>query len=109
METPVHETHVELVGVVRTKWHSDGHAAMWNTQALKLGHLVGRWSGVASSAGCFPRKAWKTLPVQSIGTDRTVGVVLVEHGGSHLYERCNTCQDSKESNMSNGVDSGSCE
>jgi hypothetical protein len=29
---------------------------------------------------------WKTLLVQSVGTDRTIGVVLVEHGGSHLYK-----------------------
>jgi hypothetical protein len=47
--------------------------------------------------------AWKTLPVQSVGMDRTVSVVLVEHGKSHLYKRCSTCQVSKESNMSNGA------
>jgi hypothetical protein len=40
--------------------------------------------------------------VQPVGTDRTVGTILEEHGGSHLHKRCNTCQDSKESNMSNG-------
>jgi hypothetical protein len=53
---------------------------------LELGHLVSRWSGVASSAECFPRKAWKTLLVQPVGTDRTVSVELVKHGENHLYK-----------------------
>jgi hypothetical protein len=70
---------------------------------LKLSHLVGRWGGVASGAECFPREVWKTLPVQSIGTDRPISVLLVEHGESDLYKRCNTCQDSNKSNMSNGA------
>jgi hypothetical protein len=59
---------------------------MGNTQALKLGHLVSRWSGVASGAECFLRMAWKTLPVQPVGMDRTVNVELVKHGESHLYK-----------------------
>jgi hypothetical protein len=99
-KTPVHEAQVELVGVVRVRWYNDDHPATWNAQALKLGHLVGRWGGVASGAVCFPRKAWTNLLLQSIGT---VNVVLVEQRKSHLYKRRNTCQVSKESNMSNGA------
>jgi hypothetical protein len=75
---------------------------MGNAQALELRHLVSRWSGVASGAKCLPRKAWKTLPVQPIGTDRTVSVELVKHGENHLYQKCNTCQVSMENSMSNG-------
>jgi hypothetical protein len=29
---------------------------------------------------------WKTLPVQPVGTDRTVSVELVKHEESHLYK-----------------------
>jgi hypothetical protein len=29
---------------------------------------------------------WKTLPVQPVGTVHTVGTVLEENGGSHLYK-----------------------
>jgi hypothetical protein len=95
--------------VDRVKRHGDGHPATGNAQSLKLGHLVDRWNGVDGDAECLPRKAWKTLLVQPVVTDRTVSVVLEKHGGSHLYKRCNTRQDSKESNMSNGAISGSYE
>jgi hypothetical protein len=47
--------------------------------------------------------------VQLVGTDCTVTFVLEKNGGSHLYKRYNTCQDSKECNMPNGAKSGSCE
>jgi hypothetical protein len=59
---------------------------MGTAQALELGHLVSRWSGVASGTECFPCNAWKTLPVQPVGTDRTVSVEIVKHGESHLYK-----------------------
>jgi hypothetical protein len=85
------------------KPHGDGHPATGNTSTLELGHLVDRWNSVASSAECLPRKAWKTLPVETISTDHTISVVLEKHGGSHLYKISTTCQDSKESNMSNGA------
>jgi hypothetical protein len=85
-KTPVDKAQVEPVGVVQVWQHSDDHSATGNTQVLELGHLVGRWGGVASGAECFPRKAWKTLPVQPVGTDRTVSFELVKHGESHLYK-----------------------
>jgi hypothetical protein len=66
--------------------NSDNHSATGNATALELGHLVSRWCEVTSGAERFPRKAWKTLPVQPIGTDRTVSVELVKHGESHLYK-----------------------
>jgi hypothetical protein len=74
---------------------------MGNSQALKLGHLVSRWSGVASGAECLPRKAWKTILVQPIGTDRTISVELGKHGENHLYKMSHM-SGLKESNMSNG-------
>jgi hypothetical protein len=85
-KTPVDKSQVKPVGVVRVWQQSDDYPATGNTQALELGHLVGRWSGVASGAERFPRKAWKTLPVQLVGTDRTVSVELVKHGESHPYK-----------------------
>jgi hypothetical protein len=84
--TPVDKSQVEPVDVVQVWQHSDDCPTTGNTQALELGHLVGRWSGVASGAEHFPRKAWKTLPVQPVGTDRTVSVELVKHGESHVYK-----------------------
>jgi hypothetical protein len=83
-KTLVYKTQVELVGVVRVWQYSDDHPATGNTQTIELGHLVSRWSG--SGAECFPRKAWKTLPVQPVGTDRTISVELVKHGESYLYK-----------------------
>jgi hypothetical protein len=72
--------------VVRVWQYSDDHPTTGNTQALELVHLVGWWGGVASGAVCFPRKVWKTLPVQPVGTDHTVSVELVKHGERHLYK-----------------------
>jgi hypothetical protein len=45
--------------------------------------------------------AWKTLPVQPVGTDRTVNIELVKHGESHLYKFV-THVSLKENGMSNG-------
>jgi hypothetical protein len=59
-KTLVDKAQVEPVVVVRVWQYSDNHPTMGNAQTLELGHLVGRWSGVASGAECFPRKAWKT-------------------------------------------------
>jgi hypothetical protein len=101
-KTSVDKAQVEPVGVVRVSQHSDDHPATGNAQALELGHLVSRWSCVASDVECLPRKAWKTLPVQPVGTDRTVSVELVKHRETHLYQKCNTCQVSMENGMSNG-------
>jgi hypothetical protein len=61
------------------------HSAAGNAKALKLLHLLSRWGEVACDTECFPRKERKTLPVQPVGTDRTVSVELVEHGEIHLY------------------------
>jgi hypothetical protein len=85
-KTLVDKAQVEPVGVVRVWQYSDDYPATGNTQALKLGHLLSRWGGVASGTERFPRKAWKTLPVQLVGTDCTVNVELVKHGESHLYK-----------------------
>jgi hypothetical protein len=76
------------------KWHGDGHPAVGHAQALKLGHLINGWNGLANRAECLPCKAWRTLLVQLVVTNCTVSVVLKKHGGSHLYKRCNTCQHS---------------
>jgi hypothetical protein len=97
----------QTTGVDWVKRHGDGHPVTRNAQTLKLGHLIDRWNGVAGGAECLPREVWKILPVQPVGTVRAVSVILEKHGGSHLYKRCNTCHDSKESNMSNGAKSGS--
>jgi hypothetical protein len=85
-ESPVDKTQVEPVGVVRVWQHSDDHSATGNAITLELGHLICRWGEVACSAECFPRKAWKTLLVQPVGTDCTVSVELVTHRESHLYK-----------------------
>jgi hypothetical protein len=83
---PVDKAQVEPVGVVWVRQHSDDHPGTGNAQVLELGHLISRCSVVASGAVCFPCKAWKTLLVQPIGTDRTVSIELVKHGESHLYK-----------------------
>jgi hypothetical protein len=68
--------------------NSDDHSATGNAIALELE----RHSG----AECFPRKAWKTLPVQPVGTDRTVSVELVKHGESHLYKNVTHVRSQRE-------------
>jgi transcriptional regulator of acetoin/glycerol metabolism len=85
-KSPVDKTQVELVGVVWVWQNSDNHSATGNAIALELVHLISRWCEVACGAECFPRKAWKTLLVQPVGTDRTISVQLVKHGESHLYK-----------------------
>jgi hypothetical protein len=87
--------------VVRVWQNSDDHSATGNAIALELLHLVSRWCEVACGAECFPCKVRKTLPVQPIGTDRTVSVELMEHGESHLYTNV-LMSDLKENGMSNG-------
>jgi hypothetical protein len=95
-KTLVDKAQVEPVGVVRVWQHSDDHLVMGNAQALELGHLVSRWSGVASGAECFSRKAWKTLLVRPVGTDRTVSVELMKHGESHLYKNVTHVRSQRE-------------
>jgi hypothetical protein len=85
-KSPIDKTQVEQVGVVWVWQYSDDHSAMGNAIMLELGHSVSRWSGVASGAECLPRKAWKTLPVQPVGTDHIVSVELMKHGESQLYK-----------------------
>jgi hypothetical protein len=82
--------------VVQVWQHSDDHSAMGNAQALELGHLVSRWSGVASGSESFPRKAWKTLLVQPVGMDLTISVELVKHGESHLYKNVTHVRSQRE-------------
>jgi hypothetical protein len=82
--------------------NSNDHSTAGNAKALKLLHLVSRWSEVACGPERFPRKARKTLPVQPIGTDRTVSVELVEHGEIHLYTNVTHVRSLKENDMSNG-------
>jgi hypothetical protein len=91
---PVDKAQVEPVGVVRVRQHSDDHPATGNTQALELGHLISRWSGVASGAECFPRKAWKTLLVQPVGGSYRQRRTR-ETWGKPSVQKCNTCQVSK--------------
>jgi hypothetical protein len=95
-KTPVEKSQVEPVGVVRVWQHSDDHPATGNTQVLELGHLACRWGGVANGAERFPRKAWKTLPVQPVGTDRTLSVELVKHGESYLYKNVTHVKSQRE-------------
>jgi hypothetical protein len=82
--------------MVRVWQYSNDHPATGNTQTLELGHLVSWWGGVASGAECLPRKAWKTLLVQPVGTDRTVSVKLVKHGESHLYKNVTHVRSQRE-------------
>jgi hypothetical protein len=67
-----------------------------------------RRSCVASCAECFPCKAWKTLQVQPIGTDRTVSVKLVKHRESHLYKNVTHVRSQREQHV-RCWSSGSCE
>jgi hypothetical protein len=98
-KTLVDKAQVEPVSVVRVLQHSDDHPATGNAKALELGHLVSRWSGVASGAECFPCKALKTLLVQPVGTDRTVSVELVKHRESHLYKNVTHVRSQREQHV----------
>jgi hypothetical protein len=98
---PVDKAQVKLVGVVRVGQNSNDHSAAWNAIALELLHVVSRWGEVACGTERFPHKARKTLPMQPVGTDRTVSVELVEHREIHLYTNV-THVRSQENVMSNG-------
>jgi hypothetical protein len=82
--------------VVRVWQNSNDHSAAGNAKALKLLHLVSRWGEVACGTERFPRKARKTLPVQPVGTDRTVSVKLVEHGEIHMYTNVTHVRSQRE-------------
>jgi hypothetical protein len=101
-KSPVNKTQVKAVGVVWVRQHSHDHPATGNTKALKLLHLVRRRGKVACGTECFPRQARKILPVQPVGTDRTVSVELVEHGEIHLYTKVIHVRSPKENGMTNG-------
>jgi hypothetical protein len=95
-ESPVDKTQVEPIGVVRVWQNSDNHSATGNAIALELGHLISQRCEVACGADCFPRKAWKTLLVQPVGTDCTVSVELVKHGESYLYKNVTRVRSQRE-------------
>jgi hypothetical protein len=79
------------------------HFAAGNAIALKLLHLVSRWGEVACGAERFPCKAWKTLPVQPVGTDRTVSVELVEHEEIHMYTNVTHVRSQRERHVNGEV------
>jgi hypothetical protein len=95
-KSPVDKTQVEPVGVVSVWQNSNNHSATGNAIALELGHLISRWCEVDCSAECFSRKAWKTLLVQPVGTDRTVSVKIVKHRESHLYKNVTHVRSQRE-------------
>jgi hypothetical protein len=73
-----HHARVRPLWVLGVSKHRSGRVGVGNTLVPKRDHLVQRRRNIAHLTESLPQDTGKTLPMQGIGTNRTVRIDLLD-------------------------------